>query len=211
MVFGFFFDCKSVIARKNPLGVLRAFRIAFGSDARQPVLVLKASSPETAPFEFSQLKHAAKGLNVVWVTEPLSRADSLSLMKSLDVYVSLHRSEGFGLTLAEAMAMGKPVVASAYSGNVDFMTDKDSCLVRTRVVTTERDHGPYPSGTRWGDPDLVHAAEWLAALLTAETRARIGAAAATAVRRRLDPAVVGRRVADLLAGEAPRKQASRAR
>jgi glycosyltransferase involved in cell wall biosynthesis len=198
ILFGFFFDCKSVIERKNPLALLHAFRRAFGAHNKKALLVLKASSPEMAPFEFSQLKLAANGLNVVWLTDALSRADALALMKSLDVYVSLHRSEGFGLTMAEAMAMGKPVVASAYSGNIDFMTISDSCLVRTAAITTDRDHGPYPPGTQWGDPDVEQAAEYLVTLMNADTRSRIGSAASRAIREKLSPVGVGRRVVGLL-------------
>jgi glycosyltransferase involved in cell wall biosynthesis len=199
-IFGFFFDSKSVIERKNPLALLHAFRQAFGPHNKKALLVLKASSPEVTPFEFSQLKMAANGLNVIWVTDSLSRSDALTLMKSLDVYVSLHRSEGFGLTMAEAMAMGKPVVASAYSGNVDYMTASDACLVRTPVITTDRDHGPYPAGTRWGDPDVEQAAEYLAALMNAEMRSRIGSAASRAIRERLNSLEVGRRVTGFIGG-----------
>lgn len=198
VVFGFFFDCKSVIERKNPLALIAAFRQAFGTSESGPVLLLKASAAEQAPFEFAQIKRAADGLNVVWVTDVLSRTDTLCLMKSLDVYVSLHRSEGFGLTLAESMAMGKPVVASNYSGNVDFMTEQDSCLVQTRVVVTENAHGPYPAGTQWGDPDVDQAAGFLSMLMDHQQRARIGTAAAQAVRRRLDPLAVGHIAAELL-------------
>jgi len=197
-IFGFFFDCRSVIERKNPLAILNAFRQAFGVHNKKALLVLKVSSPEMAPFEFSQLKLAAKGLNVTWVTDALSWADTLTLMKSLDVYVSLHRSEGFGLTMAEAMAMGKPVVASAYSGNIDFMTEGDSCLVHSNVIATDRDHGPYPAGTLWGDPDVEQAAAYLVSLTNAEFRERLGSAASRAIRARLNPADVGQKVYRLL-------------
>ncbi len=197
-VFGFFFDCKSVIERKNPLALLNSFRKAFGPHNKKALLVLKASSPEMAPFEFSQLRLAADGLNVIWMTDALTREDTLALMKSLDVYVSLHRSEGFGLTLAEAMAMGKPVVASAYSGNIDFMTELDSCLVRANVIATDRDHGPYPAGTLWGDPDIEQAAEYLDRLTDADVRERLGSAASKAIRARLNPVDVGQKVHRLL-------------
>ena len=194
VVYGFFFDCKSVIERKNPFGLLKAFRQAFAYDNDDAILLLKVSSSELEPLLFSKLKSATKGLNVVWITDVLTRADVLCLMKSLDVYVSLHRSEGFGLTLAEAMAMGKPVVASNYSGNVDFMTETDSCLVDTKVIETEEAFGPYPTGTRWGDPDLVQAANYLSSLLEASERNKIGNVAQKAIRERLHPRVVGAKV-----------------
>ncbi len=200
--FGFFFDCKSVMERKNPVAILKAFRKSFGEGCSDALLVLKVSSPEAAPHEFKLLEEAAHGLNVVWITDTLSRPDTLSLMKSLDVYVSLHRSEGFGLTLAEAMAMGKPVVASAYSGNIDFMTDQNSCLVHTSVIETDREFGAYPTGTRWGNPDIDHAAELLSHLTDSALRARIGANAAQSIREQLDPKTVGQTVSKILGYEA---------
>ena len=78
--------------------------------------------------------------------------------------MSLHRSEGFGLTLAEAMALGKPVIATQYSGNTDFMTPTNSLPVGYRIVTLERDAGPYVKGSHWAEPDLDHAAELMRAV-----------------------------------------------
>lgn len=196
--FGFFFDCKSVVERKNPLAIVRAFRMAFGSNPHEAVLVFKASSPDQAPAEIKQLKMETDGLNVVWITDVLSRAETLALMKSLDVYVSLHRSEGFGLTLAEAMAMGKAVVATNYSGNMDFMDSDISCLVRAKVIETSRAFGAYPAGTRWGDPDIQHAADHFQTLLNPAIRDNLGSKARQTIRENLDPKTVGIRVSALL-------------
>lgn len=198
VVFGFIFDCKSVIERKNPGGLIESFRQAFGKSNDSAVLVLKASSPEAAPEEFSRLVASTEDLNVVWLTDTLSREDTLNLMKSLDVYVSLHRCEGFGLTMAEAMALGKPVIASAYSSNLDFMSEKDSFLVRTPVIETDRDFGPYPVGTRWGEPDLIQAAEMMKLLMVPATRDQFGTNAAQAIKERLNPQAVGRSISALL-------------
>lgn len=203
LLFGFFFDCKSVVERKNPHAILDAFRIAFGSGTKDALLLLKVGSPEIAPLEIARLRRAAEDLNVVWITATLPREDVLCLMKSLDVYISLHRAEGFGLTLAEAMAMGKPVVASNYSGNVDFMTESDSCLVRTKVIRTTKRNGAYPAGTRWGEPDVEHAAEFLTALRDPAYRAAKGGAAAIAVRERLDGGRVGQLASGYLAAIMP--------
>ena len=201
LVFGFFFDCKSVMERKNPRAVINAFREAFTGPDRpaQPcTLLMKVNSPEAAPKAYTQLRKAAEGLDVVWITDELSRADTLALMKSLDVYVSLHRSEGFGLTLAEAMALGKPVVGTGYSGNVDFMTADNACLVTAPVVTTDTAHGPYVAGTRWGHPSVEEAAKWMRALCEPDMRVRLGEAAAASVRQQLHPRTVGAEVARLL-------------
>jgi glycosyltransferase involved in cell wall biosynthesis len=172
--------------------------MAFGSSTDDAVLVFKASSTAQAPLEIKRLKKEAEGLNVVWIADVLSRADTLALMKSLDVYVSLHRSEGFGLTMAEAMAMGKPVIATGYSGNVDFMDQHNSCLVRSQALKTEEAFGAYPCGTVWSDPDAEHAAEYMRALIKAERREEIGVRAARSIRQRLAPDIVGRLVSDLL-------------
>lgn len=202
LICAYFFDCKSVLERKNPKAVLSAFRAAFGPEGNgkpRPTLLMKVSSPEASASEFAELRKAAEGLQVVWVTEELSRRDSLSLMKSIDVYVSLHRSEGFGLTMAEAMAMGKPVVASGYSGNLDFMTADNSCLVTTPVVVTDIAHGPYEARTRWGNPMIEEAARKLAALKDSDLRATIGMRAKQSIREQLAAERVGLEVRSLIA------------
>ena len=199
VAYGYFFDCKSAVERKNPYALIRAFRQAFGTNETEAVLVLKVSSPELAPFEYSRLRRAAEGLHVLWVTDLLSRMDTLRLMKSLDVYVSLHRSEGFGLTLAEAMAMAKPVVATAYSGNMDFMNSGNSCMVTAEIIETDRIHGPYPAGTRWGAPDEGAATEYMRSLMDADMRRALGEIAASEIRRKLDPRTVGTHISNVIA------------
>jgi glycosyltransferase involved in cell wall biosynthesis len=196
--YGYLFDCKSVIERKNPIALLQAFRLAFGTGRDEAVLVVKVSSPEAAKEEYELLRRAAEGLNVIWITDLLPRAETLRLVRSLDVYVSLHRSEGFGLTLAESMAMGIPVIATGYSGNVDFMDESNSCLVRSKVIETEKAFGAYPLGTRWAEPNVEHAAGFMRSLLNGDDRKKIGSQGSHAVRERLAPHVAGRLVSDYL-------------
>lgn len=140
----------------------------------------------------------ADGLNVKWVTEELSRSDTLALMKSIDIYVSLHRSEGFGLTLAEAMAMGKAVVASAYSGNMDFMTNENSRLVTAPVIVTDSAYGAYAKGTRWSNPIVAEAAERLNELTNITARTAVGTIASADIRQQLAFDKVGAQVNGLL-------------
>src|SRR5262249_23746268 len=102
---------------------------------------------------------AATREEVILVDRVLSRAETLMLMNSADCYVSLHRSEGVGLTLAEAMLLGKPVIATAYSGNLDFMNRGNSLLVDYRRTRLEEDAWPYPKGSVWAEPSIEHAAE----------------------------------------------------
>ena len=157
-VFLFVFDFLSYAARKNPLGAVRAFTQAFGQDERA-VLVLKCTSSDFEPEAFAAVQAEIAGSQVRLIDKSFSRREVYDLIGACDAYVSLHRSEGFGLTLAEAMALGKPVIATQYSGNTDFMTPTNSLPVGYRVVTLERDAGPYVKGSHWAEPDLDHAAE----------------------------------------------------
>jgi hypothetical protein len=113
--------------------------------------------------------------------------------------VSLHRSEGFGLTMAEAMYLGKPVIATAYSGNLDFMTDENSYLVDYELVPIGADAAPYPPGGEWAEPDVEHAARLMRRVFEdqAESRDR-GARAASAIRETHSAATAGARMAERL-------------
>jgi glycosyltransferase involved in cell wall biosynthesis len=93
------------------------------------------------------------------------------LFSVCDAYVSLHRSEGFGITAAEAMCMGKPVIATDYAGNTDFMNVSNSYPVAYRLIELEQDHGPYKKGEFWADPDLDHAAEQMRRVFTEREQA----------------------------------------
>lgn len=157
--FSFIFDMNSRMQRKNPLGLLDAFRQAFRPT--DPVeLVVKVSPPESYyKDQWALLRDAiAATPNVKLVDRVLTRAELLGLLGASDSYISLHRSEGFGLTCAEAMLLGKPVIATRYSGNMDFMTDDNSYLVDYQRITLTEDIDPYPKGATWADPDVGHAA-----------------------------------------------------
>ena len=192
---GYFFDANSVIERKNPAAVIDAFRMAFG-DRSDACLVLKVNAPPIGDYDYALLVERAAGLNVEFVGRTLSRQDTFDLMASLDAYISLHRAEGFGLTLAEAMALGKPCIATGYSGNLDFMDDGCAMLVRHRRIVTRRPHGAYPVGSHWSEPSIEDAARHMRVLRDdAGARARLGRAARDHVRRVLDPAVAGAQLA----------------
>jgi glycosyltransferase involved in cell wall biosynthesis len=159
-VFLFTFDMNSTMARKNPLGLIAAFRQAFAP--HEPVdLVVKVSRGEADPVAFARLRDACADAGVRLLNETMPRAEVLALFAACDCYASLHRAEGFGLGMAEAMLLGKPVIATDYSGNRDFTTPETSYLVRCRRATCDTATGPYPAGAVWADPDLDHAAELL--------------------------------------------------
>jgi 2-polyprenyl-3-methyl-5-hydroxy-6-metoxy-1,4-benzoquinol methylase/glycosyltransferase involved in cell wall biosynthesis len=156
-IFLFVFDFMSVTERKNPFGLVKAFHKAFGK--RQDVqLILKCAHSERHPDEMAELKQTCKHANIKIIDAVLSRNETTSLMKVADCYVSLHRSEGFGLTMAEAMILEKPVIATPFSGNMEFMTPSNSYFVKYRRIAIDKDYGPYRGGY-WADPDLDHAAE----------------------------------------------------
>jgi glycosyltransferase involved in cell wall biosynthesis len=127
------------------------------------------------------------------------REELNSLIELSDCYVSLHRSEGFGLTIAEAMALGKPVIATAYSANLDFMDATNGLLVRHGLVRLEEDHPPYPRGGVWADPDLAQAAELMRWVYENRDAAReLGRRAAKDIWKHLAPAAVGERIVQRL-------------
>ena len=133
-VFLYSFDYLSVFERKNPLAAIAAFTRAF-SPGDGATLVVKGVNADSAPASRDALLAAAHGRPDIRVWHDyLDAGNQRSLIASCDVYVSLHRSEGFGLTMAEAMAAGTPVIATAYSGNLDFMDETNSFLAPYRLA-----------------------------------------------------------------------------
>jgi glycosyltransferase involved in cell wall biosynthesis len=197
-LFLFMFDFMSILERKNPLGLFEAFRKAF-KPRDKTTLVLKISHAESQPLEFRKFEEAAKGLNVKIIKGVLSRIEINSLLNACDCYVSLHRSEGFGLTMAEAMSLGKPVIATAYSGNMDFMSPSNSFLVNHRLVKLEQDYPPYQKGAMWAEPDNDHAAELMRRVVRDRTLARDrGRQAQKDIREKFCATSVGRMIRDRL-------------
>ena len=163
-VFLFCFDLFSVLERKNPLGLIEAFCRAF-EPSEGPTLVLKAINGAKRVNELEHLRWAIRGRKDIVLLDHYLRHDEQAAMMALcDCYVSLHRSEGFGLTMAEAMALGKPVIATAYSGNLDFMDASTAFLVGATMVTVPKGCDPYPAGAKWAEPDLDEAARLMSAV-----------------------------------------------
>ncbi len=162
-LFLYLFNFLSYFERKNPLGLVESFRRAFPrpEDQRGVRLVLKTSQSDFAPERHELLRAAIGDLPVTVLDGYYSAAEISSLIAGCNAYVSLHRSEGYGLTLAEAMYHGKSVIATGYSGNRDFFGINNGFPVRYELTRLAHDEGPYPAGARWADPDLDHAAEGL--------------------------------------------------
>jgi glycosyltransferase involved in cell wall biosynthesis len=188
------FDTASYTERKNPMAAIHAVKRACAGGPA-PLLVIKVARPELHAGLLERLRAETQNLNCLIVEDWLSREDTWSLIDACDMFVSLHRAEGFGLILAEAMALGKPVVATGYSGNMDFMNSMNSFPVDYALTTLEQDIGPYPAGSHWAEPDLNHAAGLIRDLLENPDKARrAGQRAAMDIARTLSVDAVARRV-----------------
>ncbi len=156
--FLFIYDFMSVCERKNPLALIEAFQRAF-APGEGPVLVLKSINGDKRIEDLERVKLLAnEHPDVIVIDRYFSREATVGLTASCDCYVSLHRAEGFGLTMAEAMVLGKPVIATAYSGNLTYMSDDTAYLVRYRLEPIPEGVDPYPAAGEWAEPDVEHAA-----------------------------------------------------
>ena len=159
------FDMGSSYVRKNPRAAIAAFRKAFGDDPNT-LLLLKVGHSADANWAMRDMESAIAGMsNVRVMQETLSRVEMAALVASSDAVLSLHRAEGFGLVPAEAMLLGVPVVATGWSGNMDFMTNDDSALVGYELVPVYDPQGTYDvPDTSWAEADVDEAAAWLVRL-----------------------------------------------
>lgn len=196
--FLFVFHMTSIMERKNPLALIKAFRSAFDplDDAR---LIIKTTFGSSHPEQFTRLKEAALDADVRLIDESFSREETLSLIANCDAYVSLHRSEGLGLTLAEAMLLGRPVIATGYSGNMSFMHGANSLLVDYKLVTLNSVVPPYKIGQLWAKPSVKHAAAHMRHLYNDRAfAAELGQRAKEDLQRRLNFRVSGETMAKRL-------------
>ena len=197
-VFLFIFDLNSTLARKNPLGLISAFKQAFQSGEKVS-LVIKVSRGASHPEEFHRLQKAAKKVGAVVIDQRLAQEELFGLIAACDCYVSLHRSEGLGVTLAEAMMLGKPCIATKYSGNLDFMDDNNSLLIDYQLTEIEETVGPYEKGHRWAEPSIPEAANAMCWVFNHPEEARLlGERARSSAIRSFSPEQCGRRMLDRL-------------
>ena len=194
------FDFLSFIDRKNPWALIRAFKLAFPDGREQVGLVLKVmNGDERDPKWRRMIDEIDADHRIFVINERMSRADSLALMASCDSFVSLHRSEGFGRGLAEAMALGKPVIATAYSGNMDFMTADNSYLVDFELVPVEPDQYVHGEGQVWAEASVEKAASQMRAVMYERRHAaEIGLRGRRFVQEHLSAEMIGRKMTDRL-------------
>jgi len=182
------FEPYSDPARKNPLGIIRAFReVAAGSHNVHLVVKMNNAAKEwQADPALRYLADASAGCDAItFLTDPFSYEQALGLYAAADVIVSLHRAEGIGFLPMEAMALGKPVIATGWSGNMAYMRHGVACLADYRLVPVDATGGTYDSllagePATWAEPNLKTAAGWMHRLAADEAlRLRIGEAART--------------------------------
>jgi glycosyltransferase involved in cell wall biosynthesis len=195
-LFLFAFDYLSSAGRKNPWGVVDAFRTAFAR-GEGPVLVLKSINAHRRFGDAERLRlHVGEDPDIVLMEDYLDADERDALMATCDYYVSLHRSEGLGLTIAEAMARAKPVIATAYSGNMQFMDEQNSFPVPWTPTRIGPGNEPYPADGTWADPDVDAAAALMRLVIDEPAEAtRRGARAAEDIRTRYSAATAGDRIA----------------
>jgi glycosyltransferase involved in cell wall biosynthesis len=207
----FAFDLWSTVGRKNPQGVIEAFQRAFprrqtpGLALPEARLLLKLASGNQFPDALQQLQQRiSDDPRIQLINQHLPQQAMDRLLLDADVLVHLHRAEGFGLAMAEAMGAGLPVLATGYSGNLDYMPQGSAALVRSERVTIQRGEGDYRPGWHWAEPDLEDAAAQLRQLACDDqAHCQLAVAGRRAAQQQLNPerlgAIVQQRLGCLLA------------
>jgi len=199
----FTFDFLSFAERKNPHGLVEAFTRAFADrpEHERPTLVIKTINADRHPADAERLRLLIAGRSDVRHLDTYLDDDERHvLVANCTAYVSLHRAEGLGLTVAEAMAWGRPVVTTRYGGVTQFCDEDNTFLVDWAPTSIGEDVGPYERGMTWAEPDLDHAAQLMRLVVDEPDRARaVGERAARDIRERHHPGAAGARMRQVLA------------
>lgn len=190
------YDFSSYQERKNPQASLDAFERAFGADNERVVLVIKTQNAQHHVQDMQLLQERLQGRHdIIWINQTLSRQEVYDLQSVCDALISLHRSEGYGLGPAEAMFLGKPVIATNWSGNTEFMRQDNSLPVNYTLVKIKQDVGVYKAGQTWAEPDITHATQLMQQLVNDRNLYdRIAQAARKTMQEEYSPAVIGKRI-----------------
>lgn len=193
------YDFHSYQYRKNPQAALAAFRQA-AARRTDVALVIKTINGQHHAEAREALQASVSDLpNVIFIDAFFTRQQTWDLQACCDILLSLHRAEGFGLAPAEMMYLAKPVIATGWSANTDFMTADNSFPVRYQLQALQQAVGVYPAGQLWAEADIDHAAWCLTRLLNDPAlRQQVGARAAADIRRQLSPQAVGALVSQRL-------------
>ena len=199
-MFLFVFDFLSVFNRKNPLAVIDAYIQQFRS-MEKSFLVIKTINGHHRPEQMEMLKVATRSRSDILIIDGYFDSElSSELIGICDCYVSLHRAEGLGLTMLEAMSFGKPVIATNYSGNCDFMDDQNAFLVPYELTRIGQGSEPYAENGMWAQPDATKAAECMRNVFENRTEsALVGENAIRSVESLYDPVKIGNQISLRLA------------
>lgn len=190
------FDYNSFIERKNPYATIEAFERAFEYNPSDVLLVIKTSTGQNYQSIRKELRDRIKdNKNIILIEEVLLREKLDGLMEICDVYISLHRSEGFGLTMAEAMFLAKPVIGTAYSANIEYMNAENSFPIPYTLIPTANNYIYSDLENVWANPDVERTATIMSKLYNdAELRKTIGLKAQKYVKEHLSPVTIGTRI-----------------
>ena len=208
-VFLFAFEYQSGFQIKNPLGLIDAFSRAF-SKTDKALLVIKTMPFSVNPTNLVEsvkrnlensrklqnaVKEASEHVNIIVMDGHFTRAEFFSLLASADCYVSMHRAEGYGQVLAQSMYLAKPVIATGYSGNLDFMNESNSILLPYELVEVDRDdryYRPYVDGNLWAEPHVDKASQMMRWVYEHRNEAQeLGKRASESMRKLSNPRTVG--------------------
>jgi hypothetical protein len=189
----FAFDLHSRTYRKNPLGLIRAFQRAYPRGSSEKVgLVIKVNHPETLSPDWIKIRAIAKrDARIHLIEKRMRKPEVMALTEACDCYVSLHRAEGFGRGIAEALLLGRQVITTGWSGNMDFCHEPRVALVRSKPTSVGSKEYFWSHGQQWADPDLDHAAELMRKIRQNPRDVAVG-------QPDLSPATVGSRYAQRL-------------
>ena len=190
-------DGMSSLTRKNPFAVIESFKAAFGDDPNRRLIIKTRNLSHKPAAQADLIQSIGTAKNIEILDESLSDADRWALLNAVDCFVSLHRSEGFGLVLAEAMALGKPVLCTNWSGNTDFTTAETAALVDYKLISCEDPYGIYTDTTsHWAEVDLDDAMAKMKRIAADEDyRIQIGAAA----KKHIETWASAERIGELMA------------
>lgn len=162
------YNSGSVMERKNPLAAIKAFKEAFCKDEQMKEkykdvgLVIKISEAELSAEDEKIIGSVIEDCdNIYYMCGHMGRCEVNTLLADVDVYVSLHRSEGFGLVMAESMYVGTPVIATDWSGNTEFMNSDTACMVGYDMIELDKDYEPFKKGNVWADAHVDEAADYM--------------------------------------------------
>jgi glycosyltransferase involved in cell wall biosynthesis len=210
-VFLFAFEYSGGFERKNPIALIEAFKRSF-SKSDKALLIIKTMpffsssvnpmhtirvaklASEKARILRTAVREAANDTNIRIIDDRLTRSEFMSLLASSDCYASMHRAEGYGQVLAQSMYLGKPVIATGYSGNLDYMNKDNSLLLRFELVKV-RDRQMYEEGNVWAEPDVDHASQLMRWVYEHSKEAKeIGIRASTSMRDLTNPQTAGNEI-----------------